>query len=110
MPNRPIHIEGIEANGDLILSDHGQTNVDRGDTVTWIIQPQSGVQEINKIVKSAGVEVFSIIPALVGNSGNWRGTISLTIPGGSEEKYDIHYTRNGGTQIEIFDPKIMVNP
>lgn len=110
MPNRPIHIEGIEANGDLKLSDHGQTNVDRGDTVTWIIRPQSGVQKINKIVKSGGVEVFSIIPAPVGNSGNWRGTISSTIFGGSEEKYDIHYTRDGGTQIEIFDPKIIVNP
>lgn len=101
MPKSPIHIEGIEANGDLTLSDHGQTNVDRGDTVTWIIRPQSGVQKFNKIVKSGGLEVFSVIPAPFGNSGNWRVKISSTISGGSEEKYDIRYTRDGGGELRF---------
>lgn len=109
MPNRPIHIEGIEPNGDLILPNRGNTHVDRGDTVTWIIRPGSGVKKINKIEKSGGVEVFSEKPAPFGNSGQWRGKISSTISSGSEEKYDIHYTREGSTENEIFDPKIIVN-
>lgn len=110
MPNRPITIEGIDQNGLLILSDKGKTNVDPGDTVTWKIHPGSGVAEIKSIVKSDGVNVFSKGPSQVGSSNNWKGTVNPEIPKGSEEKYDIHFTRKGSTQIEIHDPKIIVNP
>ncbi|MCS4433004.1 hypothetical protein [Aquiflexum gelatinilyticum] len=107
--NRPIKIEGIEPNGTLRLSDKGNTIVQRGDTVTWSIHPGSKVQKINNIVKSGGVEVFSEKPAPIGSSGHWRGTISPTIQDGSEQKYDIHYTPEGSTEVVVFDPKIIVN-
>ena len=47
--NRPVLISGIDQAGDLILTNGGITNVDNGDTVTWIIGPRSGVKKINNI-------------------------------------------------------------
>lgn len=109
MANRPISIKGIDNQGNLILSDNGKTNVDPGDTVTWSIQPKSGVAEITGVVYGSGVNVFSSVPSRVGNSNNWRGNVDPKIPRGSEEKYDINFKRNGSNTIEIHDPKITVN-
>jgi len=109
MANRPISIKGIDNQGNLILSDNGKTNVDPGDTVTWLIKPKSGVAEITGVVYGSGVNVFGSGPSRVGNSNNWRGTVDPKIPRGSEEKYDINFKRNGSNTIEIHDPKIMVN-
>jgi plastocyanin len=108
MPNRPITIEGIDSNGGLILSDRGKTEVDPGDTVTWIIHPRSGVNEITGIINNSEINIFSEGPSRVGNSKNWRGTVDPNIPRGSEEDYDIAYTKTGSTGSQMFDPKISV--
>ena len=110
MKNHPITIERILSNGDLELSDRGRTDVEPGDTVTWNIHPRSGVAEITNIVRSDGVNVFSEGPARLGGSSNWRGTVNPHIPRNSQEKYDIHYKRDGSDAVEVFDPKIVVNP
>lgn len=110
--NHPITILGIDANGDLNLSDHGVTTTSPGDTVTWIIGPGSGVAYIRAIVDtSPPVDVFSPSdpPAPVGNSTNWKGTINPSITSPMEEDYCIHYTKTDGT-IGDHDPKILVNP
>ena len=50
MANRPITITNSNtANGSLTLSDQGNTNVDPGDTVIWIIGQGSGVESIDAI-------------------------------------------------------------
>lgn len=108
MANRPITIEGIDTDGKLILSDRGNTVVDPGDTVTWIIGPSSGVNEITGIINNSEINIFSEGPARVGNSKNWRGTVNPNIPRGSEEDYDIAYTKTGSNRAQLFDPKISV--
>ena len=108
MANRPITIEGIDPNGQLILSDRGNTIVDPGDTVTWLISPQSGVKEITAIINNSEVNIFSEGPSKIGNSKNWRGTVDPNVARGSEEDYDIAYTKNGSSGSQLFDPKISV--
>ncbi|WP_373520671.1 hypothetical protein [Aquiflexum sp.] len=108
MPNRPITIEGIDSNGGLILSDRGNTEVDPGDTVTWIISPRSGVKEITGIINNSDINIFSEGPSRVGNSNNWKGTVDPNVPRGSEEDYDIAYVKNGSSSNRMFDPKISV--
>lgn len=108
MPNRPITIEGIDANGGLILSDKGKTDVDPGDTVTWIIGRHSGVKEITGIINNSEINIFSKGPEKLAGSPNWRGTVDPNIPKGSEEDYDIAYIKKGTTTNRMFDPKISV--
>lgn len=108
MRNHPITITGIDPNGNLILSDRGKTEVDPGDTVTWKIHPQSGVNEITGIINNSEINIFSQGPAQVGSSKNWKGTVDPNIPRGSEEDYDIAYTKTGSSANRMFDPKISV--
>lgn len=106
---KEITISGIQPNGDLVLPNNGITEVEKGDKVIWIIGPTSGVKKINKIEKSGGDEVFSKKPAKKLFSKRWVGTISNTVRNGAEQKYDIHYTPEGSTEVVVFDPKIIVN-
>ena len=111
MANRPIRITGIDTDGSLILSDNGQTNVNPGDTVTWIIDQHSRVATITGIDNSGPDDVFAPNdPAPVGSSSSWRGTVNPQIPRNSEENYIINYTRTDGNESGSFDPKIQVNP
>jgi hypothetical protein len=108
MKNHTITIKKIFPNGSLDLSDQGKTEVDPGDTVTWIIHPQSGVNEITGIINNSEINIFSEGPSRVGNSKNWRGTVDPDVRRGSEEDYDIAYTKNGSSTSRMFDPKISV--
>lgn len=111
MANRPIRITGIDSDGSLILSDHGTTEVNPGDTVTWIIGQNSGVAAITGIDNTGPDDVFAPNdPAPVGSSSNWQGTVNPQIPRGSEENYVINFTRGGGGGSGSFDPKIQVKP
>ena len=108
--NHPITIEGIAPDNSLILSDKGHTNVEPGDTVTWLIKPNSGVKAIAGISKKENsVNVFISGPNQVGNSNNWRGTVDPDIPRGSVEDYNILWTATSGGGVQVFDPKIQVN-
>jgi len=107
MPNRPITITGIE-NGQLVLSDNGNTNVNPGDTVTWKIGTDSGVASITGIVDDSTIDVFSPDPTQKQNSTSWEGTVRSDVTPGTVENYHITYTTtSGGTGSH--DPKISVN-
>lgn len=110
MANRPINIEGINADNSLQMSDRGRTTARPGDTVTWMIDPQSGVESITAIAeKPNSPNVFDPDPAPVGDSSNWQGTVRQ-VDTRTEEEYTISYTKtNGGGTFE-FDPIIQVNP
>ena len=112
MANRPITITGSNpATGSLTLSDNGNTNVDPGDTVTWLIGQNSGVATINAVSDYPNsTDVFNPDPAPVGNSTNWQGTVNPGIAPGSEETYFIQWTASNGGGPYTYDPKIQVNP
>lgn len=110
--DRPVTILGILPGGNLNL-DPETINVNRGDTVTWIIGPNSQVQSITSINPVAGapgsIDVFVPgDPKQLGSSSNWRGTVSTDIAAGSKEIYTIQYTRSNGAQGKA-DPIIQVN-
>jgi hypothetical protein len=111
MANHPITIQGIDpASNDLILSDRGRTTARPGDTVTWIIDPQSGVASITDIAEKPGSpDVFNPDPAPLGGSPNWQGTIRPTDTP-TEEEYNISYTKASGGGVFVYDPIIQVNP
>jgi hypothetical protein len=109
MPNRPITILGINPDHSLILSDHGNTNVDPGDTVTWSIGNNSGVSSITSIPDNSTVDVFNPDPAVQPNSTSWQGTVNPNITRGSVETYTINYTAGSSPTVYRFDPKISVN-
>jgi hypothetical protein len=106
--NHTITIEGIQ-NGDLVLSDHGQSEVDWDDTVTWVARQGSGVKEITAITPNPGSEnVFDPDPAPVGGAPRtWRGTINPA-KRGKREVYTIEYTAENDSPAQ-FDPIIQVN-
>ena len=110
MANRPIHIQGINADGTLKLSDNGNTIANRGDTVQWIIDNNSGVATIQAVVDTSTVDVFSPDPAkMPGNSQNWQGTINPNLtPLPQDESYCIQYTIPGSDVIFPHDPRIQV--
>lgn len=109
MPNRPITITGINPDNSLILSDHGHTSANPGDTITWLIAQKSGVTAINSILPKAGSpNIFKPAPGPVGHSSNWRGTIDPSIHAPVEEDYSIGYSKIIGGDF-VFDPKISVN-
>lgn len=106
------------ATGNLTMSDNGNTNCKRGEVVTWVILPTSGVDQITAITpKPNNINVFADGPAKQsGASKNWQGTVkdaaSLPIPPGGGvvvEEYDIGWTDSAGNAY-VFDPKIQINP
>ena len=110
--------KGDPQTGKLTLSDHGTTNADPGDQVTWQIEPGSGVAAITKIFEKPGsADVFSPDPHQLPNSSKWQGTVNPNLENGAEEYYTINWTTSGsgwlnqgGGQAKSFDPLIKVNP
>lgn len=104
--------------GALTLSDQGTTNADKGDQITWVIGPGSGVASITGIIeKPNSADVFNPDPAPVSGSTNWQGTINPNVAGGTEEFYTIQWStagsgwlNQGGGQPKSYDPKISINP
>lgn len=94
--------------GELTLSDHGNTVASRSQKVTWVVSPNSGVKAIIGItVKEGSTNVFDPLPKQLGNSANWRGTISPTIEVPAEELYNIIWI-DGEDNEHVYDPKIQV--
>lgn len=105
-----INITGSDpSNGNLTLSDHGNSNVSRGEVITWTIGPHSGVDSITAItVKPNSTNVFGSGPAKHGNSSNWQGKISNDLEETTEEDYNIGW-KDGDGKPHTYDPKITVN-
>ena len=111
MPNLPIRITGINPDNTLILSDNGHTIARFNDTITWLIQPGSGVEIITAIEKKENSpNVFSSSPAPLGGSTNWRGTIVNSILVTTMYEYLIKYRKTGVAGEFLHDPIIQLNP
>ncbi len=111
MANHPIRITASDTTtGDLTMDDNGNTFVDPGDTVTWLIGRNSGVIAFTGfLVKTGSTNVFDACdPVSVGNSSNWQGTINPSIAKGTVEDYSILWTDTSGGN-HTYDPKISVN-
>lgn len=109
MPNRPITIEGINPDNTLILSDHGNTTANKGDTVTWSIANNSGVASITSINDDSTGDIFNPNPSVQPNSTSWQGTVRTDLQTPTSETYTISYTKEGSTEEFRFDPTIQVN-
>lgn len=110
MQNHPIRIKGIVNGNDLDLSDKGKTIARSGESITWIIEPGSGVESIEGIItKTGSVNVFSSGPCRVGSSNNWKGTI-MQVQKMTEEEYTIEYKKVNDNTVYSFDPVIQANP
>lgn len=110
MAVRPIHIQGINPDNTLILSDNGNTTASRGDTIQWIIDNNSGVASISSIHDTSSNDIFNPDPVRQsGNSTMWQGTINPNLPIPAEENYCIYYTKPGSPTVYTQDPKISVN-
>lgn len=115
--NHVITIQnGDPISGVLTLSDRGQTDVDPNDTVQWNIQPgpENTVAAITSITNDLGSNnVFSPTdqpqPFPLPTSAIWKGSISGTIPPGSQEHYTICWVAKSGVVPPCYDPIIKVN-
>ncbi len=96
--------------GVLTLSDNGVTNASRGELITWVVLPSSGVDSITAIKNyETSINVFNPDPApLGGGSKNWQGTVSPTIDVPSTETYYIDWKDTSGNSHQ-YDPQIKVN-
>ena len=97
--------------GELTMSDHGNSKVKKGEKVTWIIGPHSGVKSIEKIMHcDNSMNVFFKDPGRVGNgrASNWQGIVSKEVADGSVEEYYIDWKDTEG-KLHKYDPKITVN-
>lgn len=113
MANRPINITGSNSStGVLTLSDNGNTTANPGDTVTWNIGPNSGVESIDDINDDASsIDVFNPDPAkMPGNNTSWQGTVNPNITSASTESYTIKWYDTSGGGPHSYDPQISVNP
>lgn len=98
--------------GNLTMSDNGTTNANRGQIVTWVIGPNSGVSAITAINNyTNSIDVFNPDPHSLNINNpksNWQGTISSNITPPALETYYINWTdESNGTHT--FDPTIRVN-
>lgn len=110
MAVRPIHIQGINPDNTLILSDNGNTTASRGDTIQWIIDNGSGVGSISSIHDTSALDIFYPDPAKQpGNSTLWQGTINPNLAIPAQESYCIYYTKPNDPTVYTQDPIIRVN-
>lgn len=117
MSTEIINISKQEGNNRLYLTDNEghsgknniTTNVKPGDTVTWKLVPNGGIDQITGITaKPSSQDIFSVDPAPVNPddpSSDWAGTVSPNATG--TESYKIGYKI--GEEALLDDPKLNVN-
>jgi hypothetical protein len=106
-----IWILGIKNNGDLELSDGGETIANSDDTITWDIDAKSGVEEILELPRKdnpGNDDVFKDRPAKEQGSKKWKGKLKR-VTDTKKEYYSIRYKKDDG-QEATFDPVIQLNP
>ena len=105
--------------GDLTLQDsNGNSatnfNAQRGQVITWEIQPNSGVTSLTGFAQknvNGNTNVFSSYPAQQGNSSNWQGTVDANLNSNNSysDSYDITWQDAQGIS-HTYDPMIQINP
>lgn len=106
--------------GDLIMVDHNGNSAStfiasRGEVITWIILPQSGVSHITQIDKKDipnNSNIFNPLPHQLGGANNWTGTIDNSLsPSGHQEIYFIKWDDEASPAVNhLYDPIIQINP
>ena len=110
-----ITITASKSDGTLELSDRGKSNVNNGEEVQWHIANNSGVDSITSIgmkppmPAEPSTDIFSDPPHQLGNSRNWKGTVSETAANGDVYNYFIKWLADDGSGEHTFDPKLKVN-
>ena len=109
---------GDTQSGELTMIDSNGNpastiRANRGETITWQIDGNSGVSAITAIDKkdqTGNENIFSVMPASLGNSKNWQGKISKDTTA-DQEIYFIKWldTRNPANS-HTYDPLIQLNP
>lgn len=117
MASEIINISKQEGNNHLYLTDNEghvgpdtiTTNVKPGDTVTWRLVPNGGIDQITGITaKASSHDIFSVDPSPVNPNdpaSDWTGTVSPDATG--SESYSIDY-KIGGKSLKD-DPRLKVN-
>ncbi|SMG34307.1 hypothetical protein SAMN05661096_02233 [Marivirga sericea] len=117
MSTEIINIKKQEGNDHLYLTDNEghagkdtiTTTVKNGDTVTWKLDPNGGIDQITGITAKPGSQnLFSEGPAPVDIKDpktDWTGTIGKDATG--SESYTIAYKI--GDQALVDDPKLRIN-
>jgi len=109
--------DGDPLTGELVMrDDSGRTahtfNAEHGQTIKWVVHPNSNVEEIVDITpkkdSTDNANIFSDLPKADGNSRNWKATID-TNADGLHEWYNIIWKDKGGKE-RIYDPLIQVKP
>lgn len=110
-----IVLDGDTNNGDLKLSDNGESIVNENEVVSWIIHPDSKVKSITAIaVKPGSTNIFTTGPCQLGPCRNWQGRIGS----GFREKYKEELVqeeynivwKDHDDKEYTFDPKLIINP
>ncbi|WKK81497.2 hypothetical protein [Marivirga arenosa] len=116
MSTEIINISKQEGNNHLYLTDNEghsgkdniTTNVKPGDTVTWKLVPNGGIDQITGITaKQNSQDIFSADPAPVNPNdpaSDWKGTVSKNAKG--NESYSIAYKI--GNESFVDDPELEV--
>ncbi len=114
MSPETINISKQEGNNRLYLTDNEghsgkdniTTNVKPGDTVTWTLVPNGGIDQITGITaKQGSQDIFSVDPAPVNPNdpaSDWTGTVSQNATG--KELYNIAYKI--GNEPFVDDPEL----
>ncbi|MGM0582522.1 MAG: hypothetical protein ACQETL_17720 [Bacteroidota bacterium] len=117
MSTEIINISKQEGNNRLYLTDNEghsgkdniTTNVKPGDTVTWKLVPNGGIDQITGITaKPDSQDIFSVNPAPVNPNdpaSDWSGTVSPDATG--SESYNIAYKI--GNDPFVDDPKLRID-
>ena len=94
-----------DANGNLTLSDNGNSHCQRQEQVTWV--QGAGVTSISNVWAKSTVPAgfWQSGPSAAGN--NFHGTIG-SVPDGSAYDYNIQAVLNSG-ETSSLDPKITVS-
>src|SRR6188768_1686232 len=100
MAGLAITILGIKGKNKLVLSDGGLTTAHPGDTITWIVNGNSGVASIVGIIDDAKIDLFNPDPVPF-STASWQGTISKKIKPSKEvkESYTIQFLKLGDSKI-----------
>jgi hypothetical protein len=109
---------GDTQSGELTMIDSNGNpastiRANRGETITWQIEPRSGVSAIAAIDKkdqTGNENIFSVMPAPLGNSKNWQGTISNVTPADQEFYFIKWLDTQNPANSHTYDPLIQLNP
>lgn len=106
MATRPIKITGSSTTTQKLILDYPKLKAHSGDTIRWIVHPNSGVDSIEVIKEKSGYnDIWSTKPQ---HNNHWTGVIKAGVPCDYDYEYEITWKKDD--HFYKHDPKITVNP